>query len=103
MMLLANGVRQTVMDVSYDTMPIDITIALDISLSVEGERLEQLRRELATRPFVPGPDEDPIRLTFSAGMACWPNDGADLSQLMRRADLRLSQAKLEGRNRVVLR
>ncbi len=39
-----NGVRQTVMDVSYDTMPIDITIALDISLSVEGERLEQLRR-----------------------------------------------------------
>ncbi|HEY1069587.1 MAG TPA: GGDEF domain-containing protein [Thermomonas sp.] len=67
------------------------------------ERLEQLRRELATRPFVPGPDEDPIRLTFSAGMACWPNDGADLSQLMRRADLRLSQAKLEGRNRVVLR
>ena len=67
------------------------------------ERLEQQRRELANRPFIPAPDADPIRLTFSAGMACWPGDGADLSQLMRRADLRLSQAKLEGRNRVVLR
>jgi VWFA-related protein len=39
-----NGVRQTVVDVSYGKLPVDITIALDISLSVEGERLAQLRR-----------------------------------------------------------
>lgn len=67
------------------------------------ERLETMRRDLATRPFVPGQDASPLRLTFSAGLASWPQDGADLSQLMRRADLRLSQAKLEGRNRVVAR
>ena len=67
------------------------------------ERLEAMRRSLATRPFLPGPDADPLRLTFSAGLASWPQDGADLSQLMRRADLRLSQAKLDGRNRVVSR
>jgi GGDEF domain-containing protein len=42
-------------------------------------------------------------LTFSAGIASWPQDGVDLSQLLRRADLRLRQAKLEGRNRVVAR
>ena len=48
-------------------------------------------------------DADPLRITFSAGLACWPQDGADLSQMMRRADLRLSRAKLEGRNRVVVR
>ncbi|MBH2010444.1 GGDEF domain-containing protein [Thermomonas fusca] len=67
------------------------------------ERLEALRRDLATRPFVADADADPLRITFSAGLACWPQDGADLSQMMRRADLRLSRAKLEGRNRVVVR
>lgn len=69
------------------------------------ERLEALRRDLATRPFVADADADadPLRITFSAGLASCPQDGADLSQLMRRADLRLSQAKLEGRNRVVAR
>lgn len=67
------------------------------------ERLEALRRDLATRPFVADADADPLRITFSAGLVCWPQDGADLSQMMRRADLRLSRAKLEGRNRVVVR
>ncbi|WP_051246637.1 GGDEF domain-containing protein [Thermomonas fusca] len=67
------------------------------------ERLEALRRDLATRPFVADADADPLRITFSAGLACWPQDGADLSQMMRRADLRLSRAKLGGRNRVVVR
>lgn len=67
------------------------------------ERLEALRRDLATRPFVADADADPLRITFSAGLACWPQDGADLSQMMRRADLRLSRAKLEGRNRVMVR
>lgn len=67
------------------------------------ERLETMRRELAIRPFLPDQEASPLRITFSAGLASWPQDGADLSQLMRRADLRLSQAKLEGRNRVVAR
>lgn len=67
------------------------------------ERLEALRRDLATRPFVADAGADPLRITFSAGLACWPQDGADLSQMMRRADLRLSRAKLEGRNRVMVR
>ena len=40
---------------------------------------------------------------FSAGIASWPQDGADLSQLLRRADVRLRQAKLDGRNRVLAR
>ena len=42
-------------------------------------------------------------MTFSAGIAVWPQDGTDLSQLLRRADVRLRQAKLEGRNRVLAR
>ncbi|MFT4178764.1 MAG: GGDEF domain-containing protein [Thermomonas sp.] len=62
------------------------------------ERLEALRRSVASAPFLPEPDADPIRLTFSAGVASWPGDGGDLSQLLRKADLRLRQAKLGGRN-----
>ena len=67
------------------------------------ERLETMRRTLATQPFVPEAGADPMRLTFSAGIACWPQDGADLSQLLRKADLRLRHAKQEGRNRVLAR
>lgn len=67
------------------------------------ERLETLRHSLANKPFRFDAGDDPIRLTFSAGIASWPQDGVELSQLLRRADLRLRQAKLEGRNRVVAR
>ena len=67
------------------------------------ERLEAIRRAVASTPFAPDTGADPMRLTFSAGIASWPHDGADLSQMLRRADLRLRRAKLEGRNRVVAR
>lgn len=67
------------------------------------ERLESMRRSLADRPFLPEHGAEPMRLTMSAGIASWPQDGADLSALLRRADTRLRHAKLEGRNRVLAR
>ena len=67
------------------------------------ERLEAIRRAVASTPFAPEPGGDPMRLTFSAGIASWPQDGSDLSDLLRRADARLRQAKQDGRNRVVAR
>lgn len=67
------------------------------------ERLETMRRTTASQPFLPEHGAEPMRLTFSAGIASWPQDGADLSQLLRRADTRLRHAKLEGRNRVLAR
>ena len=67
------------------------------------ERLEAMRRAVASRPFLPEPGHDPMRLTFSAGIASWPQDGADLSALLRCADARLHQAKREGRNWVMAR
>ena len=72
------------------------------------ERLDALRRKAAATPFIP--DEDAanpaalaIKLTFSAGMSCCPQDAVDVSGLMRRADLRLRKAKQTGRNRIVAR
>ena len=67
------------------------------------ERLDRMRRSLAERPFLGGRGSDPQRLTFSAGLASWPQDGAATSQLLRSADRRLQQAKQAGRNRVVAR
>lgn len=67
------------------------------------ERVDMIRRLIAEQPFEPGRNADPIRLTFSAGLASYPHDGADLSRLLHRANDRLQRAKREGRNRVIAR
>ena len=67
------------------------------------ERVDQIRRLVAEQPFEPERNGDPIRLTFSAGLASYPQEGADLSSLLHRANDRLQQAKREGRNRVIAR
>ncbi len=68
------------------------------------ERVDSIRRVLAQHPFDPERGHmEPLRITFSAGIACSPNDGNDLSRLLSRADRRLKMAKREGRNRVVAR
>lgn len=67
------------------------------------ERLDAIRRLVASSPFEPDRMSDPMRLTFSAGLASYPHDGDDLSRLLRRADQRLQMAKRQGRNRVVAR
>lgn len=67
------------------------------------ERVDAIRRLVAQRPFEPERGQPPIPMTFSAGLAGYPNDGNDLSRLLRRADHRLQIAKREGRNRVVAR
>lgn len=67
------------------------------------ERVESLRRLVASRPFEAERGAELIRVTFSAGLASHPHEGADLSSLLGRADQRLQQAKREGRNRVAAR
>lgn len=42
--ILDNGVPQRIADFSYEKMPIDVTIAFDISRSVTGQVLAELRR-----------------------------------------------------------
>jgi VWFA-related protein len=44
--LLDNGVRQNVSDVTYEKLPIDVTFVLDVSASVTGAALDELRRAL---------------------------------------------------------
>ena len=46
--LLDNGVAQQISDVSYEKLPIDVTVLLDVSASVSGPVLDELRRALQT-------------------------------------------------------
>jgi VWFA-related protein len=43
-----NGVRQEVAEVSYGKLPIDVTVALDVSFSVTGFMLDRLRSGVVT-------------------------------------------------------
>ena len=56
-----NGVRQQVDDVSYGKLPIDVTVALDVSYSVTGALLERLRRGVVQLMGDLGP-EDRLKL-----------------------------------------
>ena len=61
--LLDNGVPQQVMDVSYGKLPIDVTVALDVSLSVTGSLLDRLRTAMVQLMSDLG-KEDRLRLLF---------------------------------------
>ena len=73
------------------------------------ERVDRTRRELQAQAF--GGDAAAgesgsgasFRLTFSAGLASWPQDGNTVAALLACADARLQSAKRDGRNRAYLR
>jgi len=44
--LLDNGVLQQISDLNYERLPIDVTVILDVSASVTGEVLDQLRQSV---------------------------------------------------------
>ena len=44
--LLDNGVPQEISDLSYERLPIDVTVVLDVSASVTGPVLDQLRQSV---------------------------------------------------------
>jgi diguanylate cyclase (GGDEF)-like protein len=60
------------------------------------DALELLREETFALP-----DGGPLRVSFSAGVAQFPMDGADLASLYRAADTALYHAKDAGRDRVL--
>lgn len=81
----------------------EFVLLLSLPIGTAWERVDALRRHLLQRPFEPERGAEPFRLSLSAGIAAYPQEGVDLSRLLRRADQRLQQAKQEGGNRVVAR
>ncbi|UZD66104.1 diguanylate cyclase [Marinobacter sp. AN1] len=63
------------------------------------EVVGRLRSAFSDMDFSPG---GPVRLTFSAGLACVPGHASDRETLFRMADRALYQAKEQGRDRVVI-
>ena len=81
----------------------EFVLVLRKPLGTAWERVDALRRGLLARRFVPEQGEEPLLLTFSAGVASYPHEAGELSGLLRRADQRLHMAKMHGRNRVLAR
>ncbi len=81
----------------------EFVLVLRKPMGTAWERVDSIRRALGERPFEPERGVEAVPLSFSAGLAGFPSEGSDLSRLLRRADDRLQQAKLQGRNRVIAR
>lgn len=60
------------------------------------EFVEKLRIELANTPLIV--DNETIKITFSAGVSTYGDDGVSLDALLANADKRLYVAKAQGRN-----
>lgn len=63
------------------------------------ERLLKVLETLRQHDFI-SPEHHKFRMTFSAGVAQYPEDGTNLQSLYRSADAALYQAKIAGRNYV---
>jgi len=64
-------------------------------------KVESLRELVAATPIQLGPQAQSVQITISAGLASFPDDGEDASDLFAAADQRMFRAKREGRTRVV--
>lgn len=68
----------------------------DVMKAALGRVLEEFRE----KPFG---DSQMFNVTFSAGMATFPDDGTDFKALLQKADQRLYLAKSNGRNNIVIK
>ena len=66
--LLDNGVPQHIVDVNHEKLPIDVTVLLDVSASVTGPALDELRRALRQLRGDLGAVDRLRLVTFNMGM-----------------------------------
>ena len=76
----------------------------DRSKTDAGMLVESLRRAMADKAFVSKEENQPLEvvLSFSIGVATYPEDGSTGEELMTAADKALYASKRAGRNRVTL-
>ncbi len=65
------------------------------------EKMDFLRAAVERQPIVLSDGIGEIRITISAGIAVYPEDGTGTQELLATADKRLFRAKQQGRNRVI--
>lgn len=78
-----------------------IVILPDVSTDDAVRYAEYLRNAVANHPF-PHRETQPFGfLSISGGIACFPNHGRSIQEVVRLADTALYKAKQSGRNRIV--
>lgn len=78
-----------------------VVILPETDLEAAYQKLDMLRELVAGTPIAAPGNGEQIQVTISAGLATFPSDGQEPTQLFRLADERMFHAKQEGRNRVV--
>jgi two-component system, cell cycle response regulator len=78
-----------------------VVILPETDMEAAQRKVERLREQVASTPIALATRGEKIQMTVSAGLANFPQDGADAAELFALADERMFQAKREGRNRVV--
>jgi two-component system, cell cycle response regulator len=78
-----------------------VVILPEMDIEAAQRKLESLRELVASTPMELPARGEKVEVTISAGLATFPQDGEDALDLYASADLRMFQAKKEGRNRVV--
>jgi diguanylate cyclase (GGDEF)-like protein len=78
-----------------------VVILPETNAAVGAEKVETLR-QLIESTAIPVSGHGVVeKLTISAGLACFPEDGPSATQILDAADRRLFAAKRQGRNQVV--
>ena len=78
-----------------------VVILPETDATVATEKVEKLRQLIESTPIPVSGHGVVEKLTFSAGLACFPEDGPSATQILDAADRRLFAAKRQGRNRIV--
>ena len=78
-----------------------VVILPETDIATACRKVESLRARIAATPIELSHHGKSVRLTISAGLASYPEDGADAAELFATADERMFEAKHAGRNRVV--
>ena len=79
----------------------EFVVALPETSSVNAMAMaEQLRRAIAENPIRVTGHRGAVTVTISIGVASWPEHGEEITRLLERADNRLYEAKLAGRDQV---
>ena len=79
----------------------EFVVALPETNSVSATAMaEQLRQAVAQNPIHVAGHRGAVNVTISIGVAAWPEHGEEITRLLERADNRLYEAKLAGRDQV---
>jgi two-component system cell cycle response regulator len=78
-----------------------MVILPETGMDAAEQKLESLRKLVASTPFALSPRSEQAHVTISVGLASFPQDGESAGDLFACADERMFEAKRDGRNRVV--